>query len=384
MGYSVAEQAAIVRRLLEDTGLAGRLAPLVLVVGHGSSSLNNPHESAHDCGACGGGRGGPNARAFATMANDPRVRALLSEDGFPIPASARFVGAYHNSCDDSMTFYDTDSVVGEARLQLVSAQRSFEEARARNAHERCRRFANAALDLKSADALAHVETRVEDLAQTRPEYGHATNAACVVGRRDRTRGLFLDRRSFLVSYDPTTDDAQGTVLERVLSAIAPVCAGINLEYYFSYVDPHGYGCHTKLPHNISALLGVMDGHASDLRPGLPWQMVEIHEPVRLLLVVEASPATIAAVMQRSASFARLVNNRWIQLASLSPTEGPIRVYSARERSFVDHVPEARELPVVGSSLDWYGGRREHLRCARIVSGRKTTRLETLSRLDGAE
>ena len=69
------------RRVLEDIGIADRLSPLVLVVGHGSISLNNPHESAHDCGACGGGRGGPNARAFAQMANDPRVRALLAAEG---------------------------------------------------------------------------------------------------------------------------------------------------------------------------------------------------------------------------------------------------------------------------------------------------------------
>ena len=48
----------------------------------------------------------------------------------------------------------------------------------------------------------HVEARAADLAQPRPEYGHATNAFCVVGRRARTRGLFLDRRAFLVSYDP--------------------------------------------------------------------------------------------------------------------------------------------------------------------------------------
>src|SRR4030095_887288 len=80
-GFTVREMADIVRRVLEDTGIGNRLSPLVLVIGHGSISLNNPHESAHDCGACGGGRGGPNARAFAQMANDPRVRQLLQADG---------------------------------------------------------------------------------------------------------------------------------------------------------------------------------------------------------------------------------------------------------------------------------------------------------------
>src|SRR5690606_762027 len=102
----------------------------------------------------------------------------------------------------------------------------------RNAHERCRRFQSAPLGLTFSAARRHVEGRAEDLAQTRPELGHATNAIAIVGRRARTRGLFLDRRAFLTSYDPATDDAEGTVLERVLQAVVPVCAGINLEYFF--------------------------------------------------------------------------------------------------------------------------------------------------------
>ena len=57
-----------------------------------------------------------------------------------------------------------------------------------------------------------------------------------------------------------------------------------MQYFLSYVDSPGWACGTKLPHNITSLLGVMDGAASDLRPGLPWQSVEIHEPVRLLFV----------------------------------------------------------------------------------------------------
>src|SRR5262249_50913326 len=99
-GFTVREMADIVRRVLDDIGIRDRLSPLVLVVGHGSISLNNPHESAHDCGACGGGRGGPNGRAFAQMANDPRVRALLAADGLSIGDSTWFVGAQRNTCNN--------------------------------------------------------------------------------------------------------------------------------------------------------------------------------------------------------------------------------------------------------------------------------------------
>jgi hypothetical protein len=81
-----------------------------------------------------------------------------------------------------------------------------------------------------------VEARASDLAQVRPEYGHATNAVCIVGRRWRSRGLFLDRRAFLVSYDPDRD-VDGAILARTLAAVGPVAAGINLAYTLSRDKP---------------------------------------------------------------------------------------------------------------------------------------------------
>jgi len=166
----------------------------------------------------------------------------------------------------------------------------------------------------------------EDLSQVRPDWGHATNAICIVGRRWKTRGLFLDRRAFLVSYDPTQDDAGAAILSRILGAVVPVCSGINLEYYFSYVDSPGWGSGSKLPHNITGLLGVMDGAMSDLRTGLPWQMVEIHEPVRLLFVIEATPAALMSIMEKNAAMKTMVANRWVQLAAMDPATGQLSVY----------------------------------------------------------
>src|SRR5262249_34592993 len=138
-GFTVREMADIVRRVVEDTGLRDRVAPLVLVVGHGSISLNNPHESAHDCGACGGGRGGPNARAFAQMANDARVRRLLAEEGLSI-AGTWFVGAQRNTCNNDVTFFDEDLVPAASRPLFERARDAVDAARRREAHERCRRF----------------------------------------------------------------------------------------------------------------------------------------------------------------------------------------------------------------------------------------------------
>jgi uncharacterized protein YbcC (UPF0753/DUF2309 family) len=362
VGFTLEEMADIVHRQLRPLGIEGRMAPLVFVLGHGSTSLNNPQESAHDCGACGGGRGGPNARAFAQMANDPEARLRLADLGTHIPAETWFVGGQRNTANNDVVFFDEDLVPERLRPLLEQAKATFEIARRREAHERCRRFEAVPSWLPQQAALVHVQTRASDLAQPRPEYGHATNAVCLVGRRSRTRGLFLDRRAFLVSYDPL-QDVDGTSLAQLFAAVVPVVAGISLEYFFGYVDPTGYGCGTKLPHNVTCLLGVMDGAQSDLRTGLPWQMLEIHEPVRLAIVVETTPDVLLRILDQDAGLRRLVDNRWILLASLDPrSDALFEIDAAGVRRYA---PEHPLKVVVGSSQTHYRGRRGHLMFARI-------------------
>lgn len=363
LGYTLAEMTDIAERQLRDIGLVQKFARLVFIIGHGSRSMNNPHSSAYDCGACGGSAGGANARALAEMLNDSRVREVLTRRGLVIPENTWFLGALHNTCDDTLEVFDEDRLPGTHLADLVYARTAIEQALAGNAHERCRRFQSAPLTLTFAGAREHVENRAEDLAQVRPELGHATNAMVVVGRRQRTRGLFLDRRAFLVSYDPTNDDSEATILARVLAAVVPVCAGINLEYYFCRVDSPGWGCGTKLPHNITSLVGVMDGSASDLRTGLPWQMVEVHEPMRLLIVVESTPEALLNLMSRDSTLDRLVRNRWVRLATLDPHSSRIELFEYRR--FFPYQPVADRLPVAESSLDWYRGWRDHLEFAEI-------------------
>ncbi|HEY1083937.1 MAG TPA: DUF2309 domain-containing protein [Prosthecobacter sp.] len=362
-GFSVEEMADRVASVLGPIGLRKGHARIVVVLGHGSTSLNNPFESAYCCGACGGRSGGPNARVFAAMANRPAVREALRTRGIMIPDDTWFVGGYHDTCNDNIDLFDLDLMPAGHQGDLSRVRKSLDAARARSAHERTRRFEAAGASLDVQAGLRHVQERAEHLGEPRPEYGHCTNAVTIVGRRSSTRGLFLDRRAFLVSYDPLAD-VDNKALAAVLGAVIPVCGGISLEYYFSTVDNESYGCGTKLPHNVTGLLGVMNGYQGDLRTGLPLQTVEIHEPVRILFVIEARPDNVLSTIHASPLLTEFLENHWIRLATMDPETGAILIYRGQGR-FEPLTGDEEPLPVAASSIAYYRGKMEHLPIARI-------------------
>jgi uncharacterized protein YbcC (UPF0753/DUF2309 family) len=363
-GFSVQEMADRVASVLGPIGLQKAHARLVVVLGHGSTSLNNPHESAHDCGACGGRRGGPNARVFAAMANRPAVReALRTTKGILVPDDTWFIGGYHDTCNDNVDLYDLDAMPTGHHADLARVRDSLDKARSLSAHERARRFEAADSGIDAAGGLHHVQERAEHLGEPRPEYGHCTNAVAIVGRRDTTRGLFFDRRAFLISYD-AAKDTECNALAAVLGAVIPVCGGISLEYYFSFVDNEGYGCGTKLPHNVTGLVGVMNGYQGDLRTGLPLQMVEIHEPVRILFVVETTPEKVLKTIHANPLLKEFLENRWIRLAAMDPDTSVIQIYRGNG-VWEPLVGDEEPLPVAASSISYYSGKMEHLPVARI-------------------
>lgn len=334
LGYTPTEMADRVFNVLNSIGLNNNFSPIVFLIAHGSSSVNNPHFAAYDCGACSGRPGGINARIFAAMANMPAVRKLVRDKGLTIPDDTWFVGGIHDTCTDHVKFFDLDKLPKAAFSLVCQFSQHVKKASELNALERCKKFALVPHKISSKQALTEVEHRAKALFEPRPELGHATNAVCIVGRRKRSFKQNFDRRAFLQSYDPTID-RDGSILAAIMSAVVPVCGGINLEYFFSRVDPAVYGCGTKLSHNVCSLIGVGNGLDDDLRTGLPVQMTEIHDPIRLLIVIEQAPDIILQVINANQSLRPWVINEWLKIASLCPNSNQMSLYEVKQNSFIN-------------------------------------------------
>ena len=366
-GFNIQERADRVLGLLRSSGIINRLSPLVVLMGHGATTVNNPHESAYDCGACGGRRGGPNARIFAMMANQPAVRQRLAEMGHQIPSETWFLAGCHDTTTDDCQFFDVEQLPDTHMHQYEQLVRSCRTAGADNALERARRFELASGITTPDAARRHVRERSEHLSEARPEYGHATNAVAIFGRRSLTESLYMDRRAFLISYDANSDPSS-QIITGHLGAAGLVCAGISLEYYFSTVDNEVYGCGTKLPHNIAGLVGVMNGQSGDLRTGLPKQTVEVHEPVRVLLVIEARPSSVEYAMSQHPEVNQIIRNGWVRVATIDPDDGAIHFYT--QGTFQPYIPERGRLPTVSTSREWYAGHMGHLPFVKLVKPKR--------------
>lgn len=325
-GYTMEEAAERIKSQLCQMGLTRDFGKVVFIVAHGSSTVNNPHFALYDCGACMGKPGTPNARAFAWFANQAEVRQILKSKNIVIPDHTTFVAALHDTTRDEIVLFDHQDVSMATKSQVDRFVQVTKKALQKNAQERCRRFELVSDSVSAEKAWKIVKNRSVQVFEARPEFTHAGNCLAIVGRRDLTKSVFLDRRAFLNSYDPC-QDPEGLILTQILSAVIPVAGGINLTYFFSSLDQEKYGAGSKLPHNVVSLLGIANGVEGDLLLGLPSQMVEIHEPVRLGIVVDQKPEVALGSVRRNPALVSWVENEWVRFMARDPDSGSFWVYS---------------------------------------------------------
>lgn len=344
IGYTTDEMAIRLENLLRSIGLIDHFAPIVYVFGHGASSINNAHYTAYDCGACSGRPGSVNARVICHIGNHPEVRKILRTKGITIPDSTQFIGALHDTTRDEVSYFDEQALSTENQERHHKNVTTIAHALDLNAKERARRLLS--INIKRKPEKVHDDVRKRSVAmfEPRPELNHATIATCIIGRRDLTKKIFLDRRASLNSYDYSSDP-EGKYLLMVMKPIAPVMGGINLEYFFSRVDNYRMGASTKLPYNIMGLIGVANGSDGDLRPGLPSQMIEVHDPVRLMIMVEHYPEIVlqAITGQDEANYEHYLNE-WVLIIAIHPETRELFLF--RNGEFVSFKPLPEKIETV--------------------------------------
>jgi uncharacterized protein YbcC (UPF0753/DUF2309 family) len=323
-GFTATQKVDMAEAVLKAMSLTGTFARFVLLAGHGSTSVNNPHASALDCGACGGHTGEANARVAAAILNDAETRQGLAARRIIIPSDTWFLAALHDTTTDEIKIFDEEDVPKSHATDLINLKWKLTAASVLARRERSKRL--GLKDDKLCDR--QMIARSRDWSQVRPEWGLAGNAAFIAAPRRLTRGLDLAGRAFLHSYEHHGDQNY-EVLELIMTAPMIVASWINLQYYGSTVNNVIFGSGNKVLHNVVGQLGVLEGNAGDLRVGLPWQSVHdgkryMHEPIRLNVFIAAPEAAIDDVLKRRASVRDLVVNRWLFLHSISDDAVTIR------------------------------------------------------------
>ncbi|MHB1581668.1 MAG: YbcC family protein [Acidithiobacillus sp.] len=315
-GIPEGERAGVGEFILKNMGLTQTFARLILLAGHGSTTVNNPQGTGLDCGACAGQTGEASARIAVTLLNDPATRRGLEEKGLRIPEDTYFIAGLHDTTTDEVMLFDTQDLPATHAKDLAQLRQWLADAGALTRMERATLLGTAsqAPDVVTRD----MQRRTRDWAEVRPEWALAGNAAFIAAPRQRTRGVDLEGRAFLHDYD-WQKDAGFSTLELIMTAPMVVANWINMQYYGSMVDNLRFGSGNKVLHNVvGGSIGVLEGNGGDLRVGFALQSLHdgnrwVHEPVRLNVLIEAPQAEMESVISRHALVRELVDNGWLYL-----------------------------------------------------------------------
>jgi uncharacterized protein YbcC (UPF0753/DUF2309 family) len=313
-GIPLADKVAIVKSAFDLTGWKN-FAPLIVFAGHGSHTANNPFASSLDCGACAASPGRHNARMLAKLANLKEVREeLAAKHKLVIPTDTVFIGAEHNTTTDEIEIFDAAVPVSHQQ-KLKQLKENLKKAQKTATKDR----------LGVENSVATAERKANDWGETRPEWGLAKNAGFIVAPRSLTKNTNLNSRCFLHSYD-WSKDITGGALEGIMQGPMVVTQWINNHYYFSTVDNKTFGGGSKITHNVTGKFGVVQGNGGDLKMGLPLQSVSetdskmYHQPLRLSVLINAPLARIIDILTRNENLKSLLDNEWIYLMVLDPTD----------------------------------------------------------------
>lgn len=326
-GIPAADRAGHAERILRAMGLTAGFARLVLLAGHGASSVNNPHATGLDCGACAGQTGEASARVVAALMNDPAVRGELLGRGIAIPEDTWFLAGLHDTTTDDVRLFDLDDVPAALHDDLAQLRQWLEQAGGLTRMERSALLGIGGLSDRAIEAA--VRRRSRDWSELRPEWALANNAAFVAAPRSRTAAMDLGGRAFLHDYVWQRDTGFKS-LELIMSAPMVVAHWINMQYYGSVVDNRRFGCGNKVLHNVvGGAIGVLEGNGGDLRVGLPLQSLHdgrrwMHEPLRLSVFIEAPRAAIDDVIAAQAAVRELVDHGWLHLFCIDAGHGVAR------------------------------------------------------------
>jgi hypothetical protein len=316
VGIPLPERIQMAKSALQAMSLTEDFARLVLIVGHGSTTVNNPYATGLDCGACGGHTGEANAKVAAAVLNDPAVRAGLVAEGIVLTEETYFIACQHDTTTDEVALFNEGDVPASHLADLLPLKQWLQQAGQAARTERALR-----MDIDAtSDIDALIKARSKDWAQVRPEWGLAGCSAFVVAPRHRTQGINLAGKSFLHSYE-WQQDRDFQVLELIMTAPMVVTSWISLQYYASTVDNRHFGSGNKTLHNVTGGIGVLEGYSGDLRTGLPWQSVHDgqqyqHEPLKLNVVIEAPREAMTAILDKHPSVRQLCDNGWIHLLAM--------------------------------------------------------------------